>query len=45
VEAAANHMRVAASERMYDSANDIVPEGLNPMDVAGTKQGRQVAGG
>jgi len=45
VEASANHKRVAASARMYDSVDGIVPEGQNPMDVAGMKQGRQAVGG
>jgi len=44
-EAPANRKRAAASERMYDSASENVPEGLNPTDVAGMRQGRQVAGG
>jgi len=45
VEAPANHMRVAALERVFDSVDDTVPEGQNPMGVAGMKQGRPVAGG
>jgi hypothetical protein len=45
VEASANHKRVAAPARMYDSVAGKVPEGRNPMDAAGTKQGRQVEGG
>lgn len=44
-EVTTNPKRVAASERMYDSSNGIVPEGQNPMGVAGMKQGRQATGG
>jgi hypothetical protein len=40
VEASANHKRVAARESVYDSADGKVPEGHNPMDVTGMKQGR-----
>lgn len=45
VEASANHERVAAAERLFGLLSGKVPEGQNPMDVAGMKQGRRVAGG
>jgi hypothetical protein len=32
-------------KRVFDSANGIRPWRANPKDVAGMKQGRQVAGG
>ena len=35
VEASANHKRVAAPARVYDSAAGNVPEGRNPKDAAG----------